>query len=77
MKKILIVLMLIAPMSMLAQKFGYMNSAEIVQLMPEFKQAQKKLQDMEKKYTADFESMRTELMKLMSMCWQNHLTCCY
>ena len=63
MKKILIVLMLIAPMSMLAQKFGYMNSAEIVQLMPEFKQAQKKLQDMEKKYTADFESMRTELEK--------------
>ena len=48
MKKILIVLMLIAPMSMLAQKFGYMNSAELVQLMPEFKQAQKKIQDMEK-----------------------------
>ena len=63
MKKILIVLMLIAPMSMLAQKFGYMNSAELVQLMPEFKQAQKKIQDMEKKYTADFESMRTELEK--------------
>ncbi len=63
MKKILIVLMLIAPMSMLAQKFGYMNSAELVQLMPEFKQAQKKIQDLEATYTKDFESMRTELEK--------------
>ena len=63
MKKILIVLMLIAPMSLLAQKYGYVNSAELVQLMPEFKQAQKKIQDLEAKYTADFESMRTELEK--------------
>ena len=63
MKKLLIVIMLLAPMSLLAQKFGYVNSAEIVQIMPEFTKAQKKLQDLEKMYTDDFNSMRTELEK--------------
>ena len=63
MKKLLIVLMLIAPMSMLAQKFGYVNSSEIVQVMPEFAKAQKKLQDLEKTYTDDFNAYRTELEK--------------
>ena len=60
MKKFLIVIMLLAPMSLLAQKFGYMNSAELIQLMPEFSKAQKKLQDLEKTYTNDFNAMRTE-----------------
>ncbi|MBO5788016.1 MAG: OmpH family outer membrane protein [Bacteroidaceae bacterium] len=63
MKKLLIVVMLLAPMSMLAQKFGYVNSAEIVQVMPEFANAQKKLQDLEKMYTDDFNALRTELEK--------------
>ena len=49
MKKIFILLMLIAPMSMFAQqKFGYVNSAEIIQVMPEFEKAQKELKDLEK-----------------------------
>ena len=63
MKKLLIVIMLLAPMSLLAQKFGYVNSAEIVQMMPEFTKAQKKLQDLEKMYTDDFNALRTELEK--------------
>lgn len=63
MKKILIFIMLLAPMSMLAQKFGYMNSAELVQLMPEFSKAQKKIQDLEKTYADEFNAMRTELEK--------------
>ena len=40
-----------------------MNSAELIQLMPEFSKAQKKLQDLEKTYTNDFNAMRTELEK--------------
>lgn len=63
MKKLLIVIMLLAPMSLLAQKFGYVNSADIVQVMPEFTKAQKKLQDLEKMYTDDFNAFRTELEK--------------
>lgn len=63
MKKILIFIMLLAPMSMLAQKFGYVNSGELIQLMPEFAKAQQKVQDLEKTYAAEFNGMRTELEK--------------
>ena len=63
MKKILIFIMLLAPMSMLAQKFGYVNSSELIQLMPEFAKAQQKMEDLEKTYTAEFNGMRTELEK--------------
>ena len=63
MKKILIFIMLLAPMSLLAQKFGYVNSGELIQLMPEFAKAQQKIQDLEKTYPAEFNGMRTELEK--------------
>ena len=63
MKKILILIMLLAPMSMLAQKFGYVNSGELIQLMPEFAKAQQTIQDLEKTYAAEFNGMRTELEK--------------
>ena len=63
MKKILVLLLLIAPMSMFAQKFGYINSKDIIQLMPEFSKAQKEIQDLEKMYTDDFNALRTELEK--------------
>ena len=55
--------MMLAPMSMLAQKFGYVNSAEIIQVMPEYNKALKDLQALEKMYTDEFNSMRTELEK--------------
>ena len=62
MKKILILLLLVAPMSLLAQqKFGYVNSEEIVKVMPEYAKSQKELQDLEKMYTEEFNSMRTDL----------------
>ena len=63
MKKFLILIMMLAPMSMLAQKFGYVNSAEIIQVMPEYNKALKDLQALEKMYTDEFNSMRTELEK--------------
>ena len=64
MKKILILLLLAAPMSLLAQqKFGYVNSEEIVQLMPEYAKAQKEVQDLEKMYADEFNNLRTELEK--------------
>jgi outer membrane protein len=63
MKKIFILLMLIAPLSMFAQKFGYVNSSEIIQVMPEFEKAQKEIKELEKMYTDEFNAMRTELEK--------------
>ena len=63
MKKFLILILMLAPMSMLAQKFGYVNSAEIIQVMPEYSKALNDLQSLEKMYTDEFNSMRTELEK--------------
>ena len=39
-KKIALLLLLIAPMSVFAQKFGHINSQEILSVMPEYKKAQ-------------------------------------
>jgi outer membrane protein len=63
MKKILILFLMLAPMSLLAQKFGYVNSAEIIQVMPEYAKALKDVQALEKMYTDEFNSIRTELEK--------------
>ena len=63
MKKFLILFLMLAPMSLLAQKFGYVNSAEIIQLMPEYAKAIKDVQALEKMYSDEFNSLRTELEK--------------
>ncbi|MBR5593373.1 MAG: OmpH family outer membrane protein [Bacteroidaceae bacterium] len=63
MKKLLILILMLAPMSLLAQKFGYVNSAEIIQVMPEYAKALKDVQALEKMYTDEFNSIRTELEK--------------
>ena len=63
MKKFFILFLMLAPMSLLAQKFGYVNSAEIIQVMPEYAKALKDVQALEKMYTDEFNSMRTELEK--------------
>ena len=63
MKKFLILILMLAPMSLLAQKFGYVNSAEIIQVMPEYAKALKDVQALEKMYTDEFNNIRTELEK--------------
>jgi outer membrane protein len=63
MKKFLILILMLAPMSLLAQKFGYVNSAEIIQVMPEYAKALKDVQTLEKMYTDEFNSLRTEFEK--------------
>ncbi len=63
MKKILVLFLLLAPVSLFAQKFGYVNSTAIVQLMPEFTKAQNDLQTLQKQYSDEFDRLRTELEK--------------
>lgn len=63
MKKILILLLIMAPMSLFAQKFGYVNFPAIAQLMPEFTKAQNDLQTLQKQYAEEYDRMRTELEK--------------
>lgn len=64
MKKILFAaLMLLAPLTMSAQKFGHFNSQELVPLMPEYTAAQTELQTLQKQYEDDLKRMQDELQK--------------
>ena len=63
MKKVLILFLILAPMSLFAQKFGYVNAPEIAQQMPEFTKAQNELQTLQTQYADEFERLRTELEK--------------
>lgn len=62
-KKLIAMLFLMAPLALFAQKFGHLNSADIIQLMPEYATAQTELQNLEKQYTNELQMMESELAK--------------
>lgn len=63
MKKILVMLMMLAPMAAFAQKFGHVNSQEIIQALPEFATARSEIEKLTSQYEADLKSMQEELQK--------------
>ena len=63
MKKIFVLFLILAPMSLFAQKFGFVNAPEIAQMMPVFTKANNDLQTLQKQYADEYERMRTELEK--------------
>ena len=52
MKKLIFILMLFLPLTVLAQKFGYMNYDAVLKAMPEYTQAQGHLDILKVKYKA-------------------------
>ncbi len=62
-RRIALLLLLIAPMSVFAQKFGYVKSLEIVTLMPEYAKAQADNQLMETQYKDEMARLLNELTK--------------
>ena len=62
-KKLIAILFLMAPLAIFAQKFGHLNSADIMQVMPEYKAAQTEIQNLEKQYTNELQMMESELSK--------------
>ena len=62
-KKLIAILFMMAPLAIFAQKFGHLNSAEIIQVMPEYTAAQTELQKLEKQYSDELKMMETELSK--------------
>ena len=46
-----------------AQKFGHVNSQEIIQVMPEFTKARADIEALNKQYEADLKQMQEELQK--------------
>jgi outer membrane protein len=64
MKKLFIMLLMLAPVAAFAQgKFGHVNSQEIIQAMPEFAKARTEIEELTKQYDADLKSMQDELQK--------------
>ena len=63
MKKFLIIALLIAPMTIFAQKFGHFNSREIMENMAEVKNLQTEMQTIEKQYQKELQTMQDELTR--------------
>ena len=62
-KKIALLLVLIAPMSVFAQKFGHVKFAEILTVMPEYTKAQTDIQAQQKQYEDEMKRASDELTK--------------
>ncbi len=62
-KKLIAILFLMAPLAIFAQKFGHLNSADIIQVMPEYTAAQTELQNLEKQLSNDLQRLESELAK--------------
>ena len=64
-KKLIVALMLIIPMGLCAQqKFGHVNSAAIIPLMPEYTTAQTELQALEKQYADEIIKTRNTIQSV-------------
>ena len=62
-KKIALLLLLIAPMSVFAQKFGHIKTQEILVTMPEYTKAQTDIDTMRKQYEDDMKRISDDLAK--------------
>ncbi len=63
MKKFLIAILMMAPMSLCAQKFAHFNTADIIPNMKEYTTAMEEVQAMQKQYEDDMKLMQDELQK--------------
>ena len=63
MKKIMIMLMLLAPMSIFAQKFGQVDTDAIIQTMPEVAKINGELQALQQEKINELQAMQTELQR--------------
>ena len=63
MKKIIIAMLLIAPMALSAQKFGHINTQELFAQMPEMAQIKLKMDTIQGQYEAQLASMNEEIQK--------------
>lgn len=62
-KKIALILLLIVPMSVCAQKFGHIKTQEILTAMPDYVKAQTDIQTMKKQYEDEMKRAQEEFNK--------------
>lgn len=63
MKKILLAILLMAPLSIFAQKFAHFNSADIIPAMKEYTAAQEEIEKLATQYEDDLKRMQDEFNK--------------
>ncbi|HZK04064.1 MAG TPA: OmpH family outer membrane protein [Bacteroidaceae bacterium] len=63
MKKLMFLALMIAPLSLFSQKFGHLDSGIVIQLMPEYTQAQADLQTLQKQFEDELQYMRDEFTR--------------
>ena len=61
MKKLVLMLMLLAPMTMMAQKFGKVNTQTIMQALPDVAKANGELEALQKQKDNELKAMQDEL----------------
>ncbi|MCR4665015.1 MAG: OmpH family outer membrane protein [Paludibacteraceae bacterium] len=66
MKRLFMLMVLAVPMMVSAQKFGYVNTQELFQLMPEVKTAQARIDSLSSQYETMFANMQEEYKKKLS-----------
>ena len=62
-KKIALILLMIAPMSVFAQKFGHIKTQELLISMPEYTKAQADIETLKKQHEEDIKRITDELQK--------------
>ena len=73
-KTIIIALMAILPFCAFAQKFGHINSADIIPLMSEYKAAQAEMEELVKQYQEELDYMQNEYSKKVDDYMKNRET---
>ena len=63
MKKLVLMLMLLAPMTMMAQKFGKVNTQTIMQALPDFAKANGELEALQKQKDNELKAMQEEFQR--------------
>lgn len=75
MKKIIIIaLMAVMPFGAFAQKFGHINSSDIIPLMSEYKAAQAEMEELVKQYQEELDYMQNEYSKKVDDYMKNRET---
>ena len=73
-KKIALLLLLVLPMSLFAQKFAYFKSESIIPVMPEYAKAQKDIQAQTKQYEEEMKRYQEEFNKKFAAFQQEQKT---
>lgn len=61
MKKLILMLMLFAPVATFAQKFGHINSQTVIESLPEYVKARAEVEGQAKAYDNDLQAMQKEI----------------